>query len=450
MEASERWHVGSRSAVQGGRRHAAAVRAGCVFRRMARGGATAISLASALGGCLGGTRWAAPQQASPDMVAYVLGEGSPVERDLTPSEIPVVPVRENLRPCCAFGTHLQASLGPLPVPFFSIGNIIDLDGVGPHKYDCGSFTGKGSSQKNSFTKENNGLVYTCRGGFVDTAHVRDYADWTIFWATAIGRASETGGTIELPAEGGNRRVIVRPVPRDLIDRYGLRRVVIVLAQWTAFQLSIWHELATAYGWAAIQMYPEYVSAFSPEDLYSNLLGVKLAGGILLRRGAAATDALYDQAMDAWLRQALVYLKPVSVEAGQEATRLVDKVWWDSEKRLPDPRLVLRRNSDLGDDIAPWLISRAYSSPGMQAWIDRECGGTLQPVVLRAPQAPPGVKFSDFVTIEIDVDVPDGFPFPRAGSKTITQDDFPGIIAAARERAVQVLGPNANRPERDPQ
>lgn len=407
-----------------------------------------LGVSTLLGGCAPTMKWAAPMMANPEMVAYVLGEGSAVERDILPSEIPVVPVRTHLRPCCAFGTHLQASLGALPVPFFTIGNIIELDDVGPHKYDCGAFSGQGSSTKNSFTKENNGLLYTCRGGFIDTAHVRDYADWTMFWATRIGRASETGETVELPSEGGKRRVVIRPIPRELVERYGLRRVVSSLAQWTAFQLSIWHEIATAYGWASIEMYPEYVSAFSPEDLYSNLLGIKLAGGIIGRRGAAATDAMYDQNVDTWLRAALTYLKPVSAEAAKSATYLVDKVWWDSDARLPNPRLVLRRNSDLGDEIRPWLISRAYSSPEMQAWIDRECGGTQNPLVLKAADSLTGVNPRELVTFEVDVDVPDPFPFPRADSTTITQEDFPAVIGTVRKRAELTLGAHANQPERD--
>ena len=249
------------------------------------------------------------------------------------------------------------------MPFFSIGNIIDVDELGPHTYDAGAFSVEGSSQTNAFTIENNGLIYTCRGGFIDTAHVRDYADWTLFWAATIARASVTGATVDLPAEGGARRVIIRPLPAELIDRYGLRRTVISMAQWLAFQLSIWHEIATAYGWATIDLYPEYVSAFSPEDLYSNLLGIKIAGGLLMQSDSAATDSLYDQNMDRWLQATLRYLQPVSAAAGKAAMYLVDGVWWDSKARLPDPRLVLRRNFDVGPEITPWLISRAYQLAG---------------------------------------------------------------------------------------
>jgi len=325
---------------------------------------------------------------------------------------------------------------------------MSVDALGLHNYDSGAFSVEGSSAKNSFSSEGNGLVYTCRGGFIDTAHVRDYADWTLFWAMTIARSSVTGATIELPPEGGRRRVIIRPLPHELIERDGLRLAVIGLAQWIAFQLSVWHEIATAYGWASIDLYPEYVSAFSPEDLYSNLLGIKIASGILTQSDSAAAESLYDEDMDLWLQTTLRYLQPVSAAAGEAAAYLVDGVWWDSKARLPNPRLVLRRNLDAGNEITPWQISRAYSSPQMTAWIDKECGGSARPLILRYGTAAHAVQYADLLTLEIDVDVPDPFPFPRPGSPQITQADFPAIIEAVRAKAVTFLGPGSDRPERD--
>jgi hypothetical protein len=407
-----------------------------------------LSAGGILSACVTAPRWQAQQRVTPELVAQTLDEPGAVHADLRPEDIPQLPVRVALRPCCAFGTDLHASLGPVPVPFFSIENITSVDKLGPHKYDSGAFSVQGSSTKNAFSSEKNGLIYTCRGGFIDTAHVRDYADWTLFWGATIVRSSVTGATIELPPEGGKRRVIIRPLPPELIERYGLRRIAIGLAQWMAFQLSVWHEIATAYGWASIDLYPEYVSAFSPEDLYSNLLGIKIGGGLLMQSESAVSDSIYDQNMDLWLQTTLRYLQPVSAAAGKAATHLVDGVWWDPKARLPDPRLVLRRNLDAGNEIKPWQISRAYSSPQMTAWVDKECGGSEHPVILRRRNAAHGVQFASLLTLEVQVDVPDPFPFPRPGSQHITQEDFPTIIQSVRENFVHVLGPQADRPERD--
>lgn len=415
--------------------------------RHTRGALLMMGAAALLAGCVRGPKWTVQRAVTPELVAHVLDEPSAIDRDLKPEEVPEVPVRTHLRPCCAFGTDLQATLGPVPIPWFSLGNIISLDQVGPHKYDSGAFAVNGSSKKNAFAKENNALIYTCRGGFIDTAHVRDYADWTLFWTIAIARASETGATVELPSEGGKRRVEIRPLPRELVERYGLRRLATSLAQWLAFQLSIWHEIATAYGWASIELYPEYVSAFSPEDLYSNLLGIKIAGGLILQRGSAATDSLYDLNMDRWLHATLAYLQPVDANAGKAAALLVDGSWWNSKARLPDPGVVLRRDYDIGDAITPWTISRAYNSPAMQAWVDRECKGGERPLVLRRQESLHGTMFSDLLTLEIDVEVPDPFPFPRHGSTRITEEDFPAIIQAVRQANARTFGPDADRPER---
>lgn len=408
---------------------------------------TLLGIVLGLAGCVHAPRWAAQRDVTPELVARVLDEPAAVDRDISPAEIPEIPVRTNLRPCCAFGTELQARLGPVPIPFFTLDNIIGVNELGPHKYDSGAFSTSGSSTKNAFTTENNAMVYTCRGGFIDTAHVRDYADWTLFWAATIGRASQTGATVELPSEGGARRVHIRPLPPELLQRYGLRRLAVSLAQWISFQLSVWHEIATAYGWSAIDLYPEYVSAFSPEDLYSNLLGIKIAGGMLFYAGTAETDSLYDQNMDRWLPMTLSYLHPVSGDAGAAAAKLVDGVWWDSHARLPDPHLVLRRALNDGEEIVPWLVSQAYDSSEMRQWLQRACGGAEHPLILRRRHSLHGVNFSELLTLEIDVAVPDPFPFPRPGSNRITQEDFPAVIDAVHQDFVRKLGPDVDRRER---
>ncbi|MFN8628098.1 MAG: DUF4056 domain-containing protein [Candidatus Binatia bacterium] len=407
-----------------------------------------LAVTIVLAGCVYAPRWQAQKEVSPDLVAQALDKPGVMSQELRPEDVPAFPVRVHLRPCCAFGTHLRASLGRIPVPVFSIGNITSVDRLGPHRYDSGAFSLEGSSAKNAFSSERNGLVYTCRGGFIDTAHVRDYADWTVFWAATIARLSESGGTVELPPEGGKRRVIIQPLPARLLDRYGLRRTAIALAQWLAFHLSVWHEIATAYGFASIDIYPEYVSAFSPEDLYSNLLGIKIAGGLIMQSGNTATDSLYDQSMDRWLQATLLYLRSVPVGAGTNAMYLVDGVWWNSRARLPDPRLVAHRNLDAGLTLTPWQISRAYSSPDITAWADEECGGSERPLLLRRVDSANGIRFADLVTLAIDVDVKDPFPFPRAGSTEITQADFPAIIEAVRQKVFRALGAGSDRPERD--
>jgi len=158
------------------------------------------------------------------------------------------------------------------------------------------------------TDEKSGILYTCRGGFIDIAHVRDNADRTFYLAAQIGRLPATGGTVSLADEGAERRIVVRPLDARLVRKYGIREVVTGLAEWLDFQLSIWHEIATWYRWSSTA-FSEQASAFSPEDLYSNLLGLKIAGAVL-RRQAAPTEAEYDRHVTAILNDALRKLGPL--------------------------------------------------------------------------------------------------------------------------------------------
>ena len=93
---------------------------------------------------------------------------------------------QNLRPCCAFGYALGVEVAEVPVPVFEVQNVIAPDDLGRHTYDGGMISMRNSAQRAFLSSENNGLVFTCRGGFLDLAHVRDYADWTAF-DKALGR-----------------------------------------------------------------------------------------------------------------------------------------------------------------------------------------------------------------------------------------------------------------------
>src|SRR5262249_18013704 len=144
--------------------------------------------------------------------------------------------------------------------------------------------------KRLLSDEVSGILYTCRGGFIDIAHVRDNADRTLYLTAQIGRIAVTGGSIPLLGEGAKRRVVVKPIDPALVRTYGLREVVTSLAEWIDYEASIWHEITTWYGWSSTP-FSERPSAFSPEDLYSNLVGAKITGTIV-RRQAATSELEY--------------------------------------------------------------------------------------------------------------------------------------------------------------
>lgn len=406
-----------------------------------------VVVLAALGasGCVKAPVWQTPAalRAPDSAVAAALGDVGRSARPIDPALIPGLPMPSHLRPCCAFGTDLKVTLGTVPIPGFTLDNMRGPDDLGPHTYNRGVLTVDASDERGVIDTERNGLVYTCRGGFIDIAHVRDHADLTVFLTAAIARHMEQGGVINLPKQGGRAQVTLHPIDAQRIKRTGRRRLALAMAQWLAFHFSVWHEIASWYGYGALSGVPEKVSAFSPEDLYSNLLGIKLAGGIVTQR-EMSDERQYNRAMDAWIAQALARLRAVPKPAGVAAMRALDGRWWDSSKRIPDWQLVRRRNLALGATLKPWVVAQAY--PAGQS-PDTDCANTSV-LVLRNPDGFEGIRFDKVATFEVDVGkllARSGFPFPRADSRRITQADFPAIVAQIRRENEQAMGLLADRP-----
>jgi len=68
--------------------------------------------------CAPPPRWRADDKPNERDTALLFTEQgvSGTFREMYASEIPQVPVRSHLRPCCAFGAQLRAKLGPVPIP----------------------------------------------------------------------------------------------------------------------------------------------------------------------------------------------------------------------------------------------------------------------------------------------------------------------------------------------
>jgi len=222
-----------------------------------------------------------------------------------------------------------------------------------------------------------------------------------------------------------------------------------LAEWLDFQASIWHEIATWYGWASTR-FSERPSAFSPEDMYSNVVGLKIAG-VILRRQQATSELEYNRAVTALLRDALEKLGPLPRAATRRAFEYTDGIWWDSTKRVPDNQLVRHRNFDIGPKIYPWKLSDAKSFSDLRAAqqeFDRYCQGDWKPLGLTVRERLGKVPFQKMATLEVvpdEVLVRNGFPFPKPGRTMVTPADFPGIIAAIQRAAEIELGPGVGSP-----
>jgi hypothetical protein len=222
---------------------------------------------------------------------------------------------------------------------------------------------------------------------------------------------------------------------------------VALAEWLAYQFSIWHEIATFYGYASIAQWPEKISAFSPEDLYSNQIGARLAGAIILAR-EARSDIEYALSMDAWIRRALERLGAVSLKDSQRAMREVDGAWWDSDKRIPDWTLVKRRQFVTGPFLRPWRLEDGRTGTKGPVNPLPRCEKAAPPLVLHVLDGFAGALFRDYATVEFEVSdllIDSGFPLPDPGSRLVTEKDFSTIIEKIRAENAKTFGPGADAP-----
>lgn len=290
-----------------------------------------------------------------------------------------LPQPDGLRPCCAFGYNLRASLFGIPVPIFQLDNVISAEATGQHIYNPGWI--HTLATLSGISGEHNGLIYTRRGGFIDLAHLRDSADMTLWLFSQIWPRLGLTTRLTLKDELGRReiRLFSSTPPRRAVQRYQL---TVWLAAHLAYELAAWHEVAQWYGYQSVPGYAEGVSAFSPEDLYSNLLGTRLAIA-LLNSGEAATLSGYQQAMSRAIPQALAQLQAAPPSVTRFQFDMLDTQWWNSRCRLPDKFLLRQRNYDLS-------ARRIPSRPAER----------VSPLVLSLPDRFQGRKLADFGQLAI--------------------------------------------------
>lgn len=307
-----------------------------------------------------------------------------------------------LRPCCAFGRDLSVALGPLRAPI-SLDNVVNAEGLGPtHRPGASPFD------------EHNGLLYTCRGGFIDTAHLRASADWTFWLAQALG---EDRLTIELPPSSGATRLTIHPTPHDGDARVLRRRV----AARAAYDLALWHEVLSFYAPTQFEAFGEGFSTFSPEDLYSDALGALLAAQVL-----AGTSTTFD----ATLRATMTRLGAVPRPATRAAIDSVAGLFWDPRATVPDGALLLRHHLG-GESLSPWrLIDGAIAG----------CAPTGPIVVALPSHTQSGAPLSERYALELLV--PEAL-VSRWGPH-LTQADLPRLVAEVGRSIAATKGEAALR------
>ncbi|MBK6285093.1 MAG: DUF4056 domain-containing protein [Draconibacterium sp.] len=303
---------------------------------------------------------------------------------ITSKELSVAPSRI-IRTCCGFGVEI----GIAGVPFAKKTDITSREIMGTHTYMGGR-------------TEQNGIIYTRRGGFLDMGHLRDCADWTAYLYNLI-KASQTNSYyrhVELRNEGGAKSLDLN-VPADLSEEQ-----IISLAGKISFDLSMWHEISTWFGASYVPLISEKFSSFSPEDMYSNLMGVHLG------MRAIKNNQEYDKAMTIELDKMLDSLESVDTEEETYNAMLkVNEVWYTNQKKYPNKNIVLKRYIEFGPELSPWLV------PGYES--------RLQPYILPKPADSLSKYYQ--LSLKLNFRFPVDSVFPDKADRIITQIDFEKFV-----------------------
>ena len=322
-----------------------------------------------------------------------------------------------IRTCCSFGIDMQL----FAIPGVKLTEITSLEKIGPHHY-LGD------------ANEENGIIYSRIGGFIDMAHLRDQSDWTAYLYTQILENKEKRSlSIVLGREGGEKTLnIAIPSNFNNLD-------MIHMAGKIAYDLSVWHEIATWFGASTIPFVPERYSSFSIEDPYSNLLGV------IIGMQALQSELPYEQAVTQIIKKYLKNLDAVSNEAETYlAMEAVRDIWWTRDKKLPSSKVLLQRQLQVYPCLKPWLV------PGWNS----ENQTTSELVVPEMTSN--GQSLNQFYQLEFKLNYK--FPFrkmfPERKERNITQNDFDRLLAEvateltqkesqSRERKDKINNPTRN-------
>ncbi|GLS91543.1 membrane protein [Psychromonas marina] len=271
---------------------------------------------------------------------YLFSPLSYAEKSEPKNEVDVVvDAPSGLRPCCAFGINMKSKLSIIPVPFFRVNNIVEVSDLASHHYNDGTQGVMASLAGNA--EELNGLIYTSRGGIIDTAHVRDTGDNTFYLYNQIRGNLGIEMQRVLEAELRERVINLYPIPFDFNAQEQLK-AEINLSGILAFRLAQWHEAAQWFGFTSVAGFKEYPSAYSPEDLYSNMLGAIIAMEIIEANPDLTLADYQIQYPIAFLK----HLKELGAQDGARTKEVMDGLdghWWDSKKRLPDKWVVKTRD-----------------------------------------------------------------------------------------------------------
>jgi hypothetical protein len=282
------------------------------------------------------------------------------------------PSKPASRPCCLLSSKRVLPWGMFPWVDYIFDPSEQLD----HQYGAGTW---------SYVKraEVNGLGYTCSVGFIDLGHVRHVADLTYYYYGWLKEATEPGDKLRTVGHDGVIE-IARRLPTDDPN------MLVQIARSIAYDESIFYEIETY--WSKLP--GQHNSAFSPEDMVSNLVGTYVGKQAIKYMQGRAVG--FDTAVTKVLEKTLKHLGVLSAEQTRAALSRIDNVWFAGSSQSLD---YLRRRNFRYDPVRPWRLE------GVEGCADRTL--FLEPV-RSLPQDP-----HDYYAVE--------YKLPRIYTNTVLRN-----------------------------
>jgi hypothetical protein len=214
--------------------------------------------------------------------------------------------------------------------------------------------------------EKNGVAYTCRGGHIDIIHVRITADWTAYltaqtYQHLMDRKSRFSCKL---AVDRSRSYVTLSYPENWDGLSEAERsevakeIAFAVGPYLAYTMTTWHEMLTWYGFKCIGPFPEFPSAFSWEDSYSNLLGT-----IIGARALRDSQHQYNEAVEIALDEEMARLGVQSAAVARQASESVRGKWFTGNVIFQVN--MMKRNFDIGLEngtITPTLVPEVSECP----------------------------------------------------------------------------------------
>jgi hypothetical protein len=281
--------------------------------------------------------------------------------------------------------------------------------------------------------EKDGIVYTCRAGHVDIAHLRIGVDWTAYLAATMYRhlmKHDRGFSYKLAVDRSREYVrFTYPPDWDRLPeprrRQIAREIALAAGPYMTYTMTSWHEMLTWFGFKCIGLPTEFPSAFSWEDSFSNLLGTVIAVNAL-----QDSEHPYNEAVRIALDREMAKLGILPAGVPKQAAESVKGHWSTGEVSLLTT--IQKRNFDigLGDGmVTPTLVPNVPECPH------------AEPLSYPAPKLDVLARYGFTMTLEIEPHEWESGKILRVaygdnkpGKRIKPEQHFPVIMAYMRQAA----------------